>query len=91
AKKCRDGQKINVPFQKEIKKNIKKETTISNPIDLNKANLKELMTIPGIGKILAQRIIEYRAACGGFSSFEELSNIKGFSNKKLKEIKNYIK
>ncbi|MFA5879022.1 MAG: SLBB domain-containing protein, partial [Candidatus Margulisiibacteriota bacterium] len=48
AKKCRDSQKINVPFQKEIKKNIKKETTISNPIDLNKANLKELMTIPGI-------------------------------------------
>ncbi len=62
-----------------------------NKIDINKASLKELEEIPGIGKILAQRIVKYREKYGSFKSIEELKNIKGIGSKKFELLKKYLK
>jgi len=49
----------------------------SAPIDINRATLDDLITLPGIGPALAQRIIDYRIEHGPFRSVEELERVSG--------------
>lgn len=60
-------------------------------IDLNVANIEDLMMIPGVGKITAQRIVEFRMTNGKFKSVEELGNVKGIGLKKLEKIRPFVK
>lgn len=60
-------------------------------ININTASKQELMRLPGVGEVLAQRIIEYREAHGGFKALEELMNVKGIGPKLLEKIKDRIK
>jgi competence ComEA-like helix-hairpin-helix protein len=59
-------------------------------IDLNQADQKMLKDIPGIGEKLSQRIIDYRNNEGGFSSLEELKDIKGITQKRYEELTNWL-
>ena len=59
-------------------------------ININNADIDELVLIPGIGKSLARTIIEYRNKNGQFKNIKELMNIKGIKEKKLKSIEEYI-
>lgn len=59
-------------------------------IDINTATHAELVTLPGIGDVLAQRIIDYRDAHGAFSAPEELLSVNGIGEKKLEAILNLI-
>ncbi|MCZ2857379.1 ComEA family DNA-binding protein [Blastococcus sp. VKM Ac-2987] len=46
-------------------------------VDLNTAGVSELDALPGIGPVLAQRIVDHRARTGGFRSVEELDDVPG--------------
>jgi competence protein ComEA len=59
-------------------------------LNLNTATAHQLDTLPGVGPVLAQRIIEFREKKGGFRRVEELLAIPGISEKRWKEIRNLV-
>lgn len=63
---------------------------ISFPISINDADKESLMALPGIGEVLAQRILDYRDENGAFSAPEALLNVEGIGKKRLEEILDLI-
>lgn len=62
----------------------------SVPVDLNRADAKMLESLPGIGAVLAQRVLEYRASVGQFHAVEELLAVKGIGPKTLERIRPFV-
>jgi len=62
----------------------------SGMININTASASELDSLPGIGSTYAQRIIDYREANGGFSSIEEIENVKGIGPATFEKMKDQI-
>lgn len=91
-----DGDKIYVPNKNEEIGNI---TTVNeeinseeqSTININTASLKELMELPGIGEVTANKIIEYRTQNGKFSTIEELKNVPGIGSSKFENLKEKIR
>ncbi|MDZ7671772.1 MAG: helix-hairpin-helix domain-containing protein [Halanaerobiales bacterium] len=63
----------------------------SKQININKASLKQLMNIKGIGRTYAKRVINYRDEQGKFSKKSDLMKINGIGKKKYDKIKNKIR
>lgn len=59
-------------------------------LDLNIATAEELIRLPGIGEVMAKRIIDYRERHGAFRRSEEIIIIEGFSEKKYRAIAEMI-
>ncbi|MEW8993523.1 helix-hairpin-helix domain-containing protein [Clostridium sp.] len=59
-------------------------------ININKATVEELMTIPGIGQTKAQSIVDYRNENGKFKSVDELTNITGIGAKTLEKLRDKV-
>jgi len=60
-------------------------------IDINKASAVELTAIPGVGNVIAQRIVEFRDKQGPFRRVEDLMKIRGIGEKSFQKIRPYIK
>ncbi len=59
-------------------------------INVNTATSKQLQGLPGIGAVVAQRIIDYRTQKGPFASAEDLLQVKGIGSQTLAKIRNQI-
>jgi competence protein ComEA len=59
----------------------------SAPVNLNTATVDQLAELPGIGRAVAQRIVEYREKNGSFKKVEELMNVKGIGEKSFLKLK----
>lgn len=101
-----DGQKIYIPSLDEKDTESKINTIITEGagiaivgendgqdedlVNINKASLTELITIPGIGEALGSRIIEYRTTVGSFKTIEDIKNVSGIGDAKFNTMKKYI-
>jgi len=59
-------------------------------LDLNTATAEQLQTLPGIGQVLAGRIVEHRQAQGPYASVEELLSVEGIGEVRLEALREYI-
>ena len=66
------------------------EPAVVFPLNINTATIPELDQLPGIGPVLAQRIVDYRDSHGGYKAVEELVKVNGIGDAKLMEILDLI-
>ncbi len=74
-----------IPVNKSSAKTDVAEQVINLKVNINSADVRELIQLKGIGESKALAIIEYRQANGKFSSIEELSNVKGIGSKLVEQ------
>lgn len=65
--------------------------TPGQPVDLNTATVAQLDGLPGVGPVLAQRIIDWRTAHGRFSSVDELTEVSGIGERTLADIRPLVR
>jgi competence protein ComEA len=60
-------------------------------VDLNTATLAELDTLPGVGPVLAQRILDWRAQNGRFTAVDELGEVSGIGDAVLARVRPLVR
>ncbi len=59
-------------------------------VDLNRATANQLEALPGIGAVLAQRVIAFRESAGRFRTVDDLRDVKGIGAKKFDRLKSLV-
>lgn len=98
----KDGQKIYVPTVEETKTfSVEERSGVGDalfgtekkgtqPVNLNTADLEQLMTLSGIGEAKAESILKYREKVGSFQKIEEIMNVSGIGEAMFERIKEDI-
>ena len=93
ARMLKDGEQIYV--EKKVNSsagaNRKTSTTFNGILNINRATAKELDKLPGIGPVIAGRIIEYRKVNGAFQSIDDLRKVQGIGASILEKFKSKIR
>lgn len=66
------------------------EVLVEKSININTASLEELDSLPGVGPVIAQRIIDYREANNGFYDIQEIMDVSGIGEKTYAKLEPYI-
>jgi len=66
------------------------ETASGNQVNINTASEEELQTVPGIGKVLSKRIVEFRDEHGPFRKVEDIMKVRGIGEKSFEKIRPYL-
>ncbi len=66
------------------------EETVSFPVNINTADVDTLTALPGIGRVLAERIVAYRRQNDPFRAVEEIMKVEGIGEKKAEAILDLI-
>ena len=91
-----DGEKLYIPSKNEeeqeyITQGKDNMSEGQSKININSAQIEELITLPGVGEATANKIIEYRKENGKFQKIEDLKNVPGIGDSKYENIKMLIK
>jgi competence protein ComEA len=65
-------------------------TTAGGLVDLNSATVGQLDGLPGVGPVLAQRILDWRTAHGRFDSVDQLRSVSGIGDSKFADLKSLV-
>jgi competence protein ComEA len=68
----------------------KPKVRVSWPLDLNQATQPQLEQVPGIGAVMAARILAFRQAQGRFNTYDELLKVNGIGPSKLEKFRPYL-
>jgi len=99
ARQITDGEQINVGLPTQPPPTKPPGTTTSStpsaastdPVNLNTATLAELDALPGVGPVLAQRILDYRTQNGPFTTIDQLQEVPGVGPKKFDSLKPHVR
>ena len=91
ARLIKDGEQIFVDRKLSGTVTRARSTAVNGILNLNRASAKELEKLPGIGPVLASRIIEYRKINGNFQSVDELGKVQGIGASTLEKFKSKIR
>lgn len=84
----------NIDYKQKVsdfnKSKVVKENNISKKFDINRIDVKSLISLPGIGQKTAENIVKYRTEKKGIKNLQELLNIKGIGNFKYNKIIKYL-
>ena len=61
------------------------------PVSLNTATADQLNSLPGVGPVLAQHIIDYRTQHGGFRSVDELRQVNGIGDRRFADLRDLVR
>lgn len=59
-------------------------------VDINNATVEELISVPGIGQVVAQRIVEFREKNGPYKTVDDLLKVQGIGEKSLAKIRDRV-
>lgn len=91
AARIKDGQKIMVPRLRDAQGTEQAGGGESGGLlNINTATAAELEELPGVGPMLAKRIVEYRKKDGPFSSIEDLNGIEGIGPKRIETLRGLV-
>lgn len=88
AAPVRDGEQVVVPTWAHSSEAA--ATTAEGRVRLNTASASELEQIPGVGPVLAGRIVEARKLIGSFASIEDLLDVSGIGEAKLAALRDHV-
>ncbi|MBI2842851.1 MAG: helix-hairpin-helix domain-containing protein [Armatimonadetes bacterium] len=100
AARVRDGQQIMIQSKSAPSQAV--QSPVSAPrsparaaisgrtVNINTAGPEELDTLPGVGPVTAQKIIDYRNQIGGFTSIDQLIDVKGIGPKKFEQMRPFV-
>lgn len=96
ARIVKDGEQIYVESPEVLVANSKavpahKVKKRSGPININRATASELDALPGIGPVIASRIIDYRKTNGPFHSVDDLQKVSGIGSAKFAQFKSKVR
>ena len=86
----REGEKPSIPATMPSRSAGAPKQLPQAPLDINLASREELMRLPGIGPVLAERIVADRQANGPFRRIEDLTRIRGIKSRTLEKLRPYI-
>lgn len=90
AARLTDGQQLVVPIRADGAAVPAGVSGSSGPISLSSATVEQLDTIDGVGPTIAQRIIDWRTANGGFSSVDQLLDVPGIGEGRLEALRPHV-
>ena len=83
-----DGQQVLVPRKAAMGGAC--PATATGPVSLSAATLEQLDTLPGVGPVTAQKILDHRTAHGAFRSVEELDAVPGIGPATIEELRELV-
>ncbi len=98
AEELTDGQMLYFPTAEEAEK--RKESvaetaadtggTADGKVNINTADISQLLTVPGIGQTRAEAVLAYRQEHGSFQCIEDIMKVSGIKNGLFEKMKDYI-